>query len=298
MSLAIPPVWAAGAVLLRGGREAPEVALVYRPRYDDWSLPKGKANRTELLPLTAVREVAEETGILIRLGPELTPQRYLIPGGLKIVSYWRGIALAAVPHVPDEEVDEVAWFPLERAYETMTYSNERAIVAEAAALADTTPLLIVRHARAVNRSQWHGDDAQRPLEERGRLQVPYLDQVLQAYGVARLISSPTQRCLQTVSHYARRDDLTIEEVPLISETEGIGHDAEVTAYMSRLARSVGTQEVPTALCTHRPILPALLAGLDHPPRPLATCACLIAHVDRHGHAVRVEWQETLRVKAV
>src|SRR5689334_16387231 len=79
-------VLAAGAVVLRKGR----VLLVHRPRYDDWSFPKGKLDPGETLPAAAVREVAEETGLDVRLGPPLTQQRYPTGGRMKSVSYWIG----------------------------------------------------------------------------------------------------------------------------------------------------------------------------------------------------------------
>ncbi|MDR1449581.1 MAG: NUDIX hydrolase [Propionibacteriaceae bacterium] len=297
MPFETPPVWAAGAVLLRGPAEALEVALVHRPRYDDWSLPKGKANPTELLALTAVREVAEETGALIRLGPELSPLRYFIAGGRKIVSYWRGVPIAFSQRAADDEVDEVVWLPLPRAYETMTWADERRVVAEAAVLPETTPLLLVRHAQAVRRKDWAGPDGQRPVDERGLVQISYLDQVLQAYGVAQLYSSPAKRCLQTVADHALRDGLAITEEPLLSETGAQGREGAVAARIARLAQTVGASGVPTAVCSHRPVLALLAAGLGQPVRPLATAACLIAHIDRSGKAVAAEWQDTVRGKS-
>jgi 8-oxo-dGTP diphosphatase len=298
MSSTIPPVWAAGAVLLRTSHARREVALVHRPRYDDWSLPKGKVNPDELLPLTAVREVAEETGALIRLGPQLTPLRYFVPGGPKIVSYWRGVPLALSRRVPDAEVDEVIWRPVDQAYAKMTYSNERAIVAEAVAMPETTPLVLIRHAQAIGRKKWTGPDAHRPLDDRGLTQIPYLDQILQAYGVADLLSSPSKRCLQTIKGYAKRDRLSITEVPLFSESGASGREGEVSQSIAKLARSVGASGIPTAVCSHRPVLGPLMTGLGQLTRPLATAACLVAHVDNVGQVVAAEWQESVRVKSV
>jgi 8-oxo-dGTP diphosphatase len=296
MAFEIPPVWAAGAVLLRGPDNNREVALVHRPRFGDWVLPKGKVNRAELLPLTAVREVAEETGALIRLGPALMPLRYFIPGGLKIVSYWRGATLAVAQRVPDDEVDEVLWAPLERAYELMTWSDESALVSEAARLPDTTPLLIVRHAQAVPRKKWSGPDQRRPVDERGLVQINFLNQILQAYGVAHLVSSPAERCLQTVEEHAKRDQVPVTESALISEAGANGHGEEVQAYIAKLAREVADCGVPTAICSHRPVLGWLMSGLGLPVRSLATAAYLVAHVDRKGAVAAVERGETLRVK--
>ncbi|MDR1214767.1 MAG: NUDIX hydrolase [Propionibacteriaceae bacterium] len=128
-------IQAAGAVVWRRVGPEPEVALVHRPRYDDWSLPKGKAKAGESLPQTALREVAEETGLRIRLGPPLRPIRYLTEDGPKQVAYWLGHLLEARGRRPDDEVDQVVWLPLEQAQTRLTYADERLVLAESAALA-------------------------------------------------------------------------------------------------------------------------------------------------------------------
>ncbi|MDR1078410.1 MAG: NUDIX hydrolase [Propionibacteriaceae bacterium] len=128
-------IQAAGAVVWRRVGSEPEVALVHRPKYDDWSLPKGKAKAGESLSETAIREVAEETGWRIRLGPPLSPTRYLTESGPKQVSYWLGHPLEAQTRPPDDEVDQVAWLPLDRARARLTYADERVVLAEAVALA-------------------------------------------------------------------------------------------------------------------------------------------------------------------
>src|SRR3712207_7314073 len=85
----MPGLIAAGAVVWqRSPSGEVEVALVHRPRYDDWSLPKGKPHDGEKLPVTAVREVAEETGHAVTLGARLGSTRYLVPWGQKVAHYW------------------------------------------------------------------------------------------------------------------------------------------------------------------------------------------------------------------
>ncbi|HMR14215.1 MAG TPA: NUDIX domain-containing protein, partial [Arachnia sp.] len=98
-------VRAAGAVVLRGEGDDQEVLLIHRQRYDDWSLPKGKGKVDELSPATAVREVLEETGYVVRLGLRLPTIRYNVSRGPKSVEYWRAVVVEEREFVPNDEVD-------------------------------------------------------------------------------------------------------------------------------------------------------------------------------------------------
>ena len=171
---------AAGAVLMRGVGNKREIALVHRPAYNDWSLPKGKPNKGELAPATAVREVEEETGIRIRLGPALQDGRYRIPRGPKVVRFWVGHELRSSERKPDQEIDDVVWLKVTAARKRMTYADERLVLDQAVALPETTPFLLVRHTRATPRARWRGDDRLRPLDQTGRKQalrlIPLLDE--------------------------------------------------------------------------------------------------------------------------
>ena len=119
---------AGGVVLDPEGR----VALVHRPRYDDWTLPKGKLDRGESFEDAALREVEEETGLRCRLVRELPSSEYLDPKGRsKLVRYW----LMEVEHdpgfVPNDEVDELRWVPLEEAPALLTYPRDAEILGSA-----------------------------------------------------------------------------------------------------------------------------------------------------------------------
>jgi 8-oxo-dGTP diphosphatase len=128
-------VRAAGGVVLReraGG--GVEVLVVHRPRYDDWSLPKGKLDRGEGWEQAALREVLEETGLRCRLGRELEPTRYRDrKGRRKTVRYWLMEPREDVGFVPNDEVDELRWLELPAAALLLTYAHDQELVASVAA---------------------------------------------------------------------------------------------------------------------------------------------------------------------
>lgn len=124
-------VRAAGGAVWRRTDAGVEVLLVHRPRYDDWTLPKGKADPGEEDPATARREVAEETGLTCELGPELPSTAYVDNRGRpKIVRYWVMQPTGQVaPFRPNDEVDELAWVPLDAAGERLTYQRDLPVLA-------------------------------------------------------------------------------------------------------------------------------------------------------------------------
>jgi 8-oxo-dGTP pyrophosphatase MutT (NUDIX family) len=117
-------VRAAGGVVRRGG----EVAIVHRPRYDDWSLPKGKLDPGESPAEAALREVEEETGMRCSLGSHLGSTEYLDrKGRRKVVDYWE-MEAGDGSFSPNDEVDELRWLPLEEAAVELTYPFDRELV--------------------------------------------------------------------------------------------------------------------------------------------------------------------------
>jgi 8-oxo-dGTP pyrophosphatase MutT (NUDIX family) len=130
-----PVVRAAGGVVWRSGPAGAEILLVHRPRYDDWTLPKGKAEPGEEDTETARREVAEETGLDTVLGDELPSTGYVDGRGRpKIVRYWVMTAVGdpadrdAAPWVPNDEVDELAWLPVDEARRRLSYERDLPVV--------------------------------------------------------------------------------------------------------------------------------------------------------------------------
>jgi 8-oxo-dGTP diphosphatase len=269
--------------------------VIHRPAYDDWALPKGKAEPGELLATTAVREVEEESAVQVRLGASLTPQRYPIGAAMKFVTWWVGHAQTWTKLTPNPEVDRVKWMRPDKALKWLTYANDRAVLTEALTYPDTTPLLIVRHAKAVAREKWAKKDHQaRHLSKRGQAQLPYIGQILTAFGVTRLRSSPAERCLQTLAPFAKTISRKIKTDPALDDTAS---DQAVADHIIKLARTVGARGIPTAICSHLLTIPTMLEALDIPPRPMATGSCIILHLDKSGRVAASEWHDTLRAKA-
>ncbi|WP_426565199.1 NUDIX hydrolase [Angustibacter sp. McL0619] len=258
-------VRAAGALLWRGRGKRLEVAIVHRPKYDDWSWPKGKLDPGESWAEAAVREVLEETGLHARLGIPLPLARYRVgaprPHRPKVVQYWAAQVIATGGPIA-QEVDEVRWLPAAKARRTLRYRRDQmqldALLAAADGGAlDSWPLLVIRHASTVPRSRWKGEDDVRPLNEPGKERAAELVPVLAAYHVQRLVTSDTERCAATLAPYARSAGLRLRGKHSLSE-EGFAKDG------SRLSKALDkllAHGEPAALCTHRPVLPTVLREL-------------------------------------
>ena len=279
---------AAGAVVWKGVGSDRVIAVIHRPHYDDWSLPKGKINPGECLPQTAVREVAEETGIDIRLGVPLDRQEYPTSKGLKQVWYWEARVLGERQRRPDREVDRVEWMSFEDAFNTLTHGNDRRLLTQFMGLPVTSTLLVVRHAKAMERVNWSGRDAARPLTKVGRQQSIDIVALLNAYDANRLVSSSSNRCVSTLLPYATSRGLTIERMSQLSEEEGIDDSDGVRALMESLREDVIRTGLSTAVSGHRPVLPHMLDALDIPDRSMRKGEVMPIHFDASGEVVAVE----------
>jgi 8-oxo-dGTP pyrophosphatase MutT (NUDIX family)/phosphohistidine phosphatase SixA len=287
---------AAGAVVLRAGTDGVgvEVLVIHRPRYDDWSFPKGKLHGGETPLLAACREVVEETGVRIRVGAPLSDVHYEYEGLPKVVHYWQAeqrdqaadLVSTSEAFVPNDEVDEIAWLPLDEARARLTQDYDRGLLDDVGWPA-TTPMVLLRHAKAVKRAKWDGTDDDRPLDEAGLRQAEDLVAALDAYGIARVHTSDWTRCVQTVLPYARVHALPIVPEPGLTE-EGFEEDPDAGVSRLRgLLAEADESHAATVLCSHRPVLPALITALfagsevSAPKDPLPPGGMLVAHLRDH-----------------
>ncbi|WP_329005525.1 NUDIX domain-containing protein [Kribbella sp. NBC_00709] len=279
-------VIAAGGVVWRERRGTRQVLLVHRPRYDDWSLPKGKLTAHEHVLLGARREIEEETGLQVILGPPLGVQRYAIRknGGTaeKLVHYWSAVPVSDVDFVPNDEVDQISWLPVDKARNQLSYPRDVDILdALEHAVPVVATVVVVRHAEAVKRKDWDGKDTVRPLTSTGTAVAERLADVLAALGADRIISSDAERCAATVTPYAASIDRHIHLWPEISER---GYDADPDA-LRGLAERVWRPGKVTVICSHRPVLPALSRELGLKVGKFSTGAFLVAHRLADGRLV-------------
>jgi 8-oxo-dGTP diphosphatase len=220
------------------------VALVHRPRYDDWSLPKGKAEERESAPLTAFREVHEETGFTSVLGRALTTVSYTVGGRPKQVQYFSARATGG-RFEPNKEVDELRWLPVRTAAELLTYEYDHAVLrtfsVEPPQLA---AVLLVRHARAGQRESFEGHDADRPLDGKGRRQAEALAAELAVFGPVSVHSAPRARCTETVAPLAAALGLPIHAEPSLTEEAYRSHPAEARRRLANLARDHAPEPLP------------------------------------------------------
>ncbi len=299
------PVRAAGCVVWRtggkgsrtGGKGArrdgkePEVLLVHRPRWEDWSFPKGKLDRGETWYAAAVREVLEETGLAVRLGPRLPDVHYTVSGAnpRKTVQYWCAKAPKSADITtfePNDEIDELRWVPASKALRTLSYSYDSDLLQEFLATAyDTSPLLVIRHAHARSRKAWRHDDVERPLKAEGKEQAHRLVPLLAAYDVKRVISSDALRCVDSVLPYVNTHPAKLTLDPSLSE-----ESFDLEAMQRRVGHELaGRRRV--AICSQRPVLPDLQRALGVEPRALDPGALLVLH-RRDGRVESVEHYPT------
>jgi 8-oxo-dGTP pyrophosphatase MutT (NUDIX family) len=255
------PVLAAGGVLWRWATDPRaagarvEVALVHRPRYDDWSLPKGHVEDGEHRVVTALREIAEETGHQAVLGRHLGRSRYRVAGRPKRVDHWAARATGG-SFTPNEEVDELRWLPVEHAAAAVTQRSDAAVLRRFAALpADTETLLLVRHAKAGSRKRFRGEDRLRPLVREGHVQARALVPLCLAFGATVVHAADRVRCEQTVQPLADALDVGVRSEPLLSEEGWAAGPADG----ARRAQQVLTAGGVPVVCSQGGVIPALVA---------------------------------------
>ncbi|MFE6920732.1 NUDIX domain-containing protein [Nocardia sp. NPDC057663] len=254
-----PNIHAAGAVLWRRGAAGPEIAVIHRPKYGDWSLPKGKLDPGETPVVAAVREVGEETGLPCTLGRYLGHVTYPIPGHrqLKRVDYWAAEA-AAGEFAVNAEVDQLRWFPLDQVMDQLSYPMDRQVVRMFARLpAATNTVLLVRHGKAGKRARFDGPDESRPLEPAGEQQAKALTPNLLAFGASEIHSADPLRCIQTVTPLAEQLNAEINCEPMFSEQ---GYDSAKSTARQRFLSLVTDRGVPV-VCSQGGVIPDLVQWL-------------------------------------
>lgn len=243
---------AGGLVFRENSKGRLRILAAHRPKYDDWGLPKGKADRGETHEETAVREVLEETGFHCRIVAPIGTTRYRINSGIKEVNWF---AMRPLPDSPgfekNKEVDEIKWISRKKAKTFLDYENDRGLVSAPGLkrLARTGTLFLMRHATAGDRTKWDGVDAVRPLTKKGKRQATALSEALADRGIERIYSSPYTRCVQTVEPLAEAIGAKVIEHDALAEGPDIDGAYGLADEM------VGYNAV---LCTHGDVIPAVM----------------------------------------
>lgn len=251
---------AAGALLWRENSElALEVALIHRPQYDDWSLPKGKVEMGETALQCAYREVFEETGIRATFTRQLDTIDYEESGEEKRVKYWAAhCALNNIEFVPNEEVDQMKWLPASQALEQATHDSDKSIIETFMSQEQhTDTLIILRHTKSLERGDWDEADSLRTLDETGFDHAQLLIKHLAPFAIDELYTSDYTRCVQTVTPLAHARGLSITTVPSLNE-ESFELDPEKAI---SFANALKQDEKNILICSHNPVIPSMLRGI-------------------------------------
>ena len=233
-----------------------ELCLVYRPKYDDWSWPKGKNEPKESHRHTAVREVGEETGYAVTLGPHIAQIEYPLENeGKKSISksgaknssqnnnktevvkrihYWmmreidenaamkRLPAFGPIKPAKPTEIGNVIWLTPSKARKKLTHDSDRKVLDAFleklhAGQTEYKTLILVRHGKAESRKSWQGSEATRPITPLGSASSYALGRELACYAPNRIVSSPWKRCVETVATFAHDSSLSIEQIAELTE---------------------------------------------------------------------------------
>lgn len=260
-------IYAAGIICWRENKGALEVLLVHRPKYGDWTFPKGKQDPDEYLPETAVREMREETGISLKLGRPIAQVSYSVDNNEeKIVYYWsskvREKALKKKKFKANEEISEISWEKADSAIEKLSYKHDQKLLKEVIKIhqsgeLETRALVLLRHAMATPRTEWKGQEAKRPLLPEGKQQAKRLVNLLGAFGPKRLVTSSWKRCEQTIEPYAKAGKRKIIERSQLTELS-----SKLSPRKTKVAvEALFDQTKSALLCSHRPALPTITQTL-------------------------------------
>ena len=286
----VSEIQAAGAIVWRRNEsDAIEIALVHRPQYNDWSIPKGKVEGEESLIACAYREVVEETGFAVRFGQSIGTVHYEVNGLRKTVTYWSARLLGEQGKPNPEEVDAVRWMSCEEAKEQLGRDSDRQIVETFQSIEpDTKPLILLRHAKAIERQEWAGEDTDRPLSSLGERQAKRMLTNFLPFAVEEIHSSSAVRCYESITPLAR--GLNVDFFFTDSLTEEVFHknNERPFKYVQRLL----VNDFTTLVCSHNPILPSIVSafvdkfGVEVPSTKLEPGDAWVAHhVEREVVAI-------------
>ena len=252
----------AGVILWRERRPLElEVALIHRPRYDDWSFPKGSVETDENPLKTAYRECLEETGIDSILGSYIGDVTYEVTEGKKRIHYWMAKANRSITNfTPNEEVDQLAWTSIKEARHFLTHEDDKQLLTKFVRMERySNVLILLRHGKAVKREEWFGEDTDRPLSHKGQMQSKKLSNLFQAYGITEIHSSDAQRCLNTAESIARELKIEMKATPMLSEDMYEKDDNAAIDYVIQILKFNKNQIV----CSHNPMFTDILFAFEN-----------------------------------
>ena len=290
--IGVPLIQAAGAVLWRKSESSQlEIAAIHRPRYDDWSLPKGKVEEGESHIAAAYREILEETGYESIFGPEIGEVIYEFEGAPKKVRYWSAQATIKSGATDLKEVDQIEWLSPKKVKEKLTNKDDRQVVDFFLDFgADTFPIILLRHAKALKRDDWDGDDGDRPLEHRGQLQAKRLLPIYLPYGVSEFHTSDALRCIETIDPMVR----SLEISPIFSaDLSEYGYAKDKEAPLDYV-QDLMNHGISAIVCSHNPIIPKLVKKLvgkkyfKSMDRELEPAQSIVLHC-RNGEVIACDW---------
>ena len=290
-------IFAAGTVIVKGRGLNQKIAVIHRPHRQDWSFPKGKIDGSDTAAATAIRETLEETGLKVTLNQPLTTQEYIFDGLPKTVFYWRATLIDNSEFIPNDEADQLVWISLKAALKLLTYDVDKDLAREAFKSVETKPLILLRHATSEKRIEWADrysknvpPDSFRPLTPDGIMQAHLIADLLSAYGVNKIVSSDSIRCIATVSPYAASKEIPLEAHQILSELGWAVNNQPGVRLVKNLAKS----EDSIVLCAHRPALPSLAQAIaeeldyEELDASLPPAGLIVIHREIHKNRVTIK----------
>ena len=290
-------IFAAGTVIVKGRGLNQKIAVIHRPHRQDWSFPKGKIDGSDTAAATAIRETLEETGLKVTLNQPLTTQEYIFDGLPKTVFYWRATLIDNSEFIPNDEADQLVWISLKAVLKLLTYDVDKDLAREAFKSVETKPLILLRHATSEKRIEWADrysknvpPDSFRPLTPDGIMQAHLIADLLSAYGVNKIVSSDSIRCIATVSPYAASKEIPLEAHQILSELGWAVNNQPGVRLVKNLAKS----EDSIVLCGHRPALPSLAQAIaeeldyEELDASLPPAGLIVIHREIHKNRVTIK----------